>query len=210
MPCANASSPATTSAARRRRLGLLRAASLVPLAALAACAGGVRPPLVERDPDDTTFAMHAFHGVPVLQRSFFWDGNGEVDDSGVALQLHKHLSRDVAVGVGANFATWWDSGSNIHSAETEARFRLYPFADWPLFFDGSGGFQLADKQIPEGGTVWNFTFSFGPGFELPLAQRTRFQIGSYYHHISNALGRTSERNPSQNEVRFWLGLSFVF
>lgn len=190
----------------------LRPLLLALFAALPSCAVGVSQPRahVDRSADDATFSMAVFHGIPILRRSFFWDGEGEVEDSGVLLQAYKHLTDDFAIGVGANFASWWAPGRNVHSAELEGRVRLYPVAGWPVFFDGSAGYQLADDQIPPGGTVWNFTFSFGPGFELPIAESTRFQFGSYYHHISNALGRENDRNPSQNEVRIWAGISFVF
>jgi hypothetical protein len=37
-----------------------------------------------------------------------------------------------------------------------------------------------------------------------------FLIGAHYHHLSNALGRENLRNPSQNEVRAWVGFIWNF
>ncbi len=82
--------------------------------------------------------------------------------------------------------------------------------DWPVFIDGNAGYQLANDQIPPGGTVWNFTFGFGGGFELPVDRDTALLAAIDYHHISNALGRNNDRNPSQNEARLWLGVEWTF
>ena len=152
--------------------------------------------------------VSAFYGVPILQKSFFWDGNGEVDDSGLGVHWLHYVADGVALGPGLNAATWWTPGSDVYSAEVQALLRIHPLDSLPVFLDGSAGYQLANDQIPPGGTVWNFTFGFGFGAEYPVADKTRLQAGAMYHHISNALGRQNDRNPSQNEVRFWVGLAF--
>ena len=107
-------------------------------------------------------------------------------------------------------AAWWKGGGNVYSGEIEGLVRIYPWLQSPLFFDATGGFQQATHQIPPNGTLWNFTFGFGTGVEIPVAKETALQIGALYHHMSNALGRESSRNPSQNELRLWLGLVFEF
>lgn len=45
------------------------------------------------------------------------------------------------------------------------------------------------------------TFGFGGGVDLPVGAGTSLLLGATYHHISNALGRENERNPSQNEAQ---------
>lgn len=165
---------------------------------------------LRHDAGSNFVAARVHHGVPILQRSFFWDGNGEVEDSGVGVHVGHHLADRVALGVGTNLSTWWTSGRDVHSAELEALLRVHPFTGWPVFVDGTAGYQLADEQIPPGGTVWNFTFSFGGGLELPVAPATSLLLGTCYHHISNALGRDNDRNPSQNEARLWLGVEWSF
>jgi hypothetical protein len=149
-----------------------------------------------------------FYGIPILQKSFFWDGNGEVDNSGIGVQWLHYLSDGVAIGPGLNATTWWTPGRDVYSAELEAQLRIHPFNDLPVFLDGSAGFQLANDQIPPGGTVWNYSFGFGFGTEWPVAEGTWLQAGAFYHHISNALGRMNDRNPSQNEARIWIGIAF--
>jgi hypothetical protein len=151
--------------------------------------------------------VDAFYGIPILQKSFFWDGNGEVDNTGVGAHWLHYLSDSVAIGPGLNATSWWTPGRDVYSAELEALLRIHPFDDWPVFIDGTAGFQLANDQIPPGGTVWNFSFGFGVGTEVPITDRTWFQAGAFYHHISNALGGQNVRNPSQNEARIWLGFA---
>ena len=47
-------------------------------------------------------------------------------------------------------------------------------------------------------------------FQDPFNATTNLVTGVDYHHISNALGRDNERNPSQNEARLWIGLEWIF
>lgn len=159
----------------------------------------------------TSFAaVRVHHGIPILQKSFFWDGNGEVDNTGVGVHVGSHVAERIALGVGATAATWWTPGHNVYSAEVEGLLRIHPLRDMPFFLDGFGGYQLATDQIPPGGTVWNFSFGFGAGAEFPVGPGTSVLSGVTYHHISNALGRDNERNPSQNEARVWVGFAWSF
>lgn len=150
----------------------------------------------------------AHYGIPILQKSFAWDGNGEVDDVGVGLRALHFVVDDVAIGGGLTAAAWLTRGADIYSGELEGVLRLHPY-DGPLFFDFTGGFQQATQNIPPGGTDWNFSFSFGPGVEVPIASDCSLEMGASYHHISNALGRDNDRNPSQNEARLWFGFAWT-
>src|SRR5262249_36300807 len=150
------------------------------------------------------------YGIPILQKSFLWDGNGDVDTTGLGLRVYNFVADDFALGLGTNLVTWWTPGDNVYSAELESLLRFYPIQSLPLFIDGSAGFQYADHQIPPGGTYWNFSFGFGLGAELPLKQGTSLLLGTSYHHISNALGRENVRNPSENEARLWIGIGWSF
>ncbi|MCA3008758.1 MAG: hypothetical protein INH34_10335 [Phycisphaerales bacterium] len=185
------------------------------LLAAAACAGPAPDPTrnragLDRTPGAEFVSARVHHGVPILQKSFFWDGNGEVDNTGVGFHWGRFVDERLALGVGSNVANWWTGGRDVHSVELEGLIRVYPEPDWPLFVSGTGGYQLANDQIPPGGTVWNFSFSFGAGVDIPVAAGTSALIALDYHHISNALGRESQRNPSQNEARFWIGIGWSF
>lgn len=193
----------------------LRRLALGGVALFAACAAP-RPaaahgkPGIDRAAGAEFVTVRAHHGVPILQKSFFWDGNGEVDNTGIGAHWGRFLDEHIALGAGSNLATWWTSGRDVHSAEFEGLIRIYPKHEWPIYLSGTGGYQLADEQVPPGGTVWNFSFSFGAGVDVPITAGTSALFAVDYHHISNALGRENPRNPSQNEARFWVGLGWSF
>jgi hypothetical protein len=185
------------------------------VAAFTGCSTPPPPPTVlphglRHDHGAQLVSTRVHYGIPILQKSFFWDGNGEVDNTGLSLQYHRYVEDGVALGLGTTAASWWTGGRDVYSAELEGLLRLHPVRDWPLFLDGSCGYQLANDQIPPGGTVWNFSFSFGAGLEFPIDRGFSLLTGAHYHHISNALGRENVRNPSQNEARLWIGFAWEF
>jgi hypothetical protein len=45
---------------------------------------------------------------------------------------------------------------------------------------------------------------------VPVSPNLDFQSGLTYHHVSNALGRENDRNPSQNEAQLWVGFALRF
>lgn len=205
--------PMPLPAAALAALGARRNTLCLALLGLAGCASSGAPlPTtagVRHEAGSTFIETQAFYGIPILRKSFLWDGEGEVDDSGLGVHVGNYLSDQVALGIGSNVATWWTPGSDVYSMELEGLLRIHPVRHWPLFLDGTGGYQLATSQIPPGGTVWNFSFSFGCGFEFPVGESTSFVTGIDYHHISNALGRENDRNPSQNEARIWVGFEWT-
>jgi len=158
---------------------------------------------------DTLVQGRTHYGVPILQKSFFWDGNGEDDVAGLGVHVAHFVGDDVAIGAGLNLGNWFQSGPDAQSAELEGLLRAYPFHGGPLFVDLHGGFQQATDAAPTGGTDWNFSFGFGPGVDLPVAEDCSLLLGCSYHHISNALGRRNDRNPSQNEARLWIGFAWT-
>jgi hypothetical protein len=166
---------------------------------------------VSREAGSNTIEANAYYGIPILQKSFFWDGNAEVDDAGIGVHLSHYVADNLAFGLGTVYATWFTPGHNVYSGEVEAVVRGYPFGDTsPFFIDGNTGFQYASDHIPPGGTYWNFSFGFGGGVDVPLESGVSMLIGAHYHHISNALGRDTPRNPSQNECRIWVGFIWNF
>ena len=165
---------------------------------------------IERREGAEFVSPRVHYGIPILQKSFYWDGNGEVDDTGLGLHWGRFVSDHAALGLGTNLTNWWTGGRDVQSAELEGLVRVYPKKDWPVFVSATAGFQLANDQIPPGGTVWNYTFGFGAGLDVPIAPGMSALFGVDYHHISNALGRDNPRNPSQNEARLWVGFGWTF
>ncbi len=161
---------------------------------------------------DVTAELRGHYGVPILRKSLFWDGNGENDDFGAGARAYWFATDSLALGGGASGLVFKTLGDDAYAAEGESALRWYPvsFDSCSLFLDGTVGFQQSTRRVPDDGTEWNFTFSFGPGCEIPLGGGTSVLLGGMYHHISNALGRRNSRNPSQNEARLWVGVGWFF
>lgn len=151
-------------------------------------------------------------GVPILQKALLWDGNGEVDNYGVGARGLYCFDDGLALGVGINGLLYKTRGHDTEAGEFELIGRGYLLRDEGLrvFWDLTGGWHQADHRVPDGGTQWGMTFSFGPGLELPLGGGTNLVLGGTFHHLSNALGRHNDRNPSQNEGRFFVGFGIEF
>lgn len=161
---------------------------------------------------DRVLDVRAYYGIPILQKSFFWDGNGEVDQFGLRARHLWYSSDNVAFGVGLSAMNFLVGGADVQGLEADAigRFTFWRGDDLSVFVETTGGYLQSTDGIPPGGTEWNFTFSFGPGVDIPIGDGVDLMTGVTYHHISNALGRESPRNPSQNEADLWIGLGFRF
>ncbi|MCA8951796.1 MAG: hypothetical protein KDE27_19965 [Planctomycetes bacterium] len=159
---------------------------------------------------ESDLQVSAFAGIPILQKSFFWDGNGEDDTAGAKLRYLWHATDDLAIGAGLTGVGFFRGGRDGLAGEIEAvgRYFFYRGDSLGVYWDLTGGWLQANDQVPVGGTEWNMTFSFGPGLQVPIEDRLDLITGVTYHHVSNALGRQNDRNPSQNEAQLWLGLSF--
>jgi hypothetical protein len=156
---------------------------------------------------DHVLDMRVYYGIPILQKSLLWDGNGEVDQFGMRFRYLTHTSDLVALGAGLSIMNFLLGGSDVQAAEADAigRFYLHSEETWGAFLEVTGGYLQATDAIPPGGTEWNFTFSWGAGVDVPVGDDVDFIAGATYHHISNALGRQNPRNPSQNEAQLWVG-----
>ncbi|MFO1076319.1 MAG: hypothetical protein U1E73_01175 [Planctomycetota bacterium] len=181
-----------------------RRAATTALTLFAACTATPHPA------GSSAVEARVHYSVPVLQRALFWDGNGEVDNAGASLFATHYVADGVGLGAGATVAEWFLSGEDAYSGEISMLGRWYPVTGLSGFWQSTCGFQQASDNIPPGGTEWNFTFSFGPGIEVPVAEHESLLLGVDFHHTSNALGRQSHRNPSQNEGRLWIGYSWTF
>jgi hypothetical protein len=167
---------------------------------------------VSREAGSTSVLVRGHYGVPILGESIRWDGNAEIDNFGVGAYLYTYVVDGLAIGGGINGTVFKNPGENAYGLEFEAAGRVHMFdiGDVGTFFDFTGGWLQTNDPVPPEGTEWNMTFSFGPGVDIPIGARTSLQIAAIYHHFSNALGRQNDRNPSQNEGRFWAGVAWNF
>jgi hypothetical protein len=151
----------------------------------------------------------------------------------VDIQLTAATARDVdrggshfstaAVGVGYYFVDNVSlsaelSGYDIHQAGAAGaggaalmlRQHFFSRGSFTLYADVGSGLFEANRNVPAGGTHFNFTFRTGLGATWRIAPHTALLGGVHYVHLSNARIRGRDRNPSLNAVEGYLGVMWMF
>lgn len=164
---------------------------------------------------DKMWTFRAEHGVPLLGKSFAWDGEYDGENYTLSAAHHWFVSDRIALGAQVSASRWQLEGRHAWGGELMGTSRWF-FAElnelekMGFFFDINGGAVVTNGPFPPEGTSFNFSFGFGPGLEVPINDKTSFMAAIQYHHVSNALGSGNDRNPSQNEARFWIGIGLVW
>jgi hypothetical protein len=158
----------------------------------------------------TVANVHGYGAVPILRKALLWDGNGEDEVYGLGIEAHRYVADGFAFGMGLDASLWQQVQHDVFSLEVRGSMRWYPFTEGPVFLDLFGGWLQATEPVPTGGTVWNMVFGFGPGLDVKVGPGQSLLLGCLFHHTSNALGRENDRNPSQDEARFWVGYAWNF
>jgi hypothetical protein len=160
--------------------------------------------------DERMAVARVFHGKPIVGHALAWVGEGDVPNNGAGVQNYWFLRDRWAFGGGANVTRFRLEPEKVNSWDVEARVRYYAFEAGPAAFFGdvAGGLMVAEHGVPEAGTRKNYTFSFGPGVEIPTGLGPSLLLGCEFHHFSNARGRNASDNPSQNEYLPWAGVGF--
>jgi len=159
--------------------------------------------------------LRAEHGIPILGKSLAWDGEFDAESYTLAAAHRWFVSDRIALGAQFSATRWQLDGRHRYGGELMGTSRWF-FAElneleqMGFFFDLNGGALITNGPFPPLGTDFNFAFSFGPGLEIPINDRTSFVGAIQYHHVSNALGSGNDRNPSQNEVRIWIGVGLLW
>ena len=157
---------------------------------------------------DRLLTLRYEYGEPIRGKSFAWTGLGTSDTQSIAVANHWFVSNRLSLGPSFT-ATAFDmlSGQWITGGEIEGIMRWH-FAEidkTSFFWDWTAGYLHTSKKMPPNSTDWNFTFGFGPGVEIPLGGKWKLLSTLQYHHLSNAKGRETVENESQNEARFTIG-----
>ena len=179
------------------------------LALLAACKGtwADRGGGIHRK-GEKMWSVRAHAAIPIKGKSLAWLGEDDVANYGVGAWNHWFVRDRIALGGGVSGVVYKPGKREVVGVELESNFRWY---FWELkqtgfFWDFHAGVLFTENPIPPAGTTTTFSFAFGPGVEFPLGKKLRGFVGAQYHHISNALGRDSDMNPAQNEIRAWLSI----
>lgn len=148
------------------------------------------------------------YGRPTRGKTLAWTGLGSADTYSISGSNYWFLSDRLSMGAGLTLTAFDQKDGWVSGIEPEALLRWH-FAETEsvsFFADGAVGFLYTSKSVPENSTDWNFTFSFGPGVEIPLSDSLKLISKFEFHHLSNAKGRQTVENESQNEGRFTIGI----
>ena len=170
----------------------------------AGCEGGLH-----RTGDrNVSVLLHA--GIPIEREVFDLDGKGDAHNVGFSLAGHWYNEDRMAITLAVTPVLLYDlSEGTSYGAEAQVgpRFHLWERGRVGLLFDLLGGIAYFTRSVPEAGKHFNYTLEFGPGVEYVLNDTTRLQFGYRFRHLSDGRGQVAG-NPSQNDHRIWVGLSF--
>lgn len=180
---------------------------LVACSLLAACNGGVHK-------RGERMAVARIYGSawPIKGKAIAWHGESDDENIGAGVGNYWFLRDRFAVGGLVSIANYQYAGENVIAGQLEGNARWYVLEhdEYAYFWDAGFGAIWSEAAVPQNATRYEFTFAFGPGMEIPITENSVLQIGVQFHHMSNALGRDSSQNPSQNEFRLWLSWGWLW
>lgn len=103
------------------------------------------------------------------------------------------------------------SGDNVVAGNFRMLFRYHAInrERWTVFGDIGIGVLVATDEIPNTGTVLNFTPTLGIGATWSLPNSNARLVGGVrWHHISNARIESDRANPSRDDAALFFGVSF--
>jgi hypothetical protein len=80
---------------------------------------------------------------------------------------------------------------------------------YTLFVDAGVGVSIAEEEVPEFGTHFNYTGKGGVGATLQLRDDLHLIGGARFFHLSNGNLHGRDENPSQDGVQYYVGLMFT-
>lgn len=99
-----------------------------------------------------------------------------------------------------------------YAGSTNLMLRQHFFTHGPmtLFADVGSGLFESNRNVPAGGTHFNFLFRTGLGATWRIADHTDLIVGLHYFHLSNARIKGYDRNPSINGIEGYMGVMWTF
>jgi hypothetical protein len=101
-----------------------------------------------------------------------------------------------------------DNQANLIAGDLLLRWHFVQWERLTLFVDGGGGVSMADPEIPEFGTHFNFIGKGGLGATWRLSEKMDLIGGGRYFHLSNGNIHGRIENPSFDGVQFYAGVMF--
>ena len=138
------------------------------------------------------FSDDKFYGGNVAGHYFFGD------EVSLGLELQGYFVDQV-------FEDTALAGANI-----VLRWHFFAADRFTLFVDGALGAAVAEEEVPEGGTHFNYTPKGGGGATFKLRDDLHLIGGVRFFHLSNGNLHGRDENPSQDGVQYFAGVLFTF
>ena len=128
-----------------------------------------------------------------------------------ALTASYYFADDVSVGaeVSGYFVDQPSDDAVALGGGVLLRWHFVQAERFTLFVDGGFGVSIADTQVPEGGTHFNYTPKGGGGATVRLRHEVHLIGGVRFFHQSNANIHERVRNPSFDGAQYYVGVAFT-
>jgi hypothetical protein len=132
--------------------------------------------------------------------------------AGGAVGVGYYPADNFAVSLRASYYHFeqFTSDANTYSLDLSLRYHFLEVGRFTLFGDLIGGISQADKEVPPGGTYFNFTLQGGIGATYRVTDHLHLMGGVRIFHLSNAAIESINRNPDLNAGQIYLGALFTF
>ena len=104
------------------------------------------------------------------------------------------------------------SGDNtvLGGAGLTLRYHLLEAGRFSLFADAAGSATMAESEVPDFGTHFNWTGKVGLGGTWQLDEGFFLIGGARYFHLSNGNLHGRDQNPSYDGVQYWSGVMWTW
>jgi hypothetical protein len=128
-----------------------------------------------------------------------------------ALAASYYFADDVSVGaeISGYFADQPTDDAVALGGGLLLRWHFLQAERYTLFVDGGFGVSIADTEVPEGGTHFNYTPKGGGGATFRLRDDVHLVGGVRFFHQSNANIHGRVRNPSFDGAQYYVGVVFT-
>jgi hypothetical protein len=127
--------------------------------------------------------------------------------------LNRYLADRFSFGLQLEgYYTEQPSGDNtvLGGAGLTLRYHLVESGRFSFFADGAGSATIAEDEVPDFGTHFNWTGKAGLGGTWQLDEHTFLIGGARYFHLSNANIHGRDQNPSYDGIQYWAGVMWTW
>ncbi len=123
--------------------------------------------------------------------------------------LGRQAFKMLQYGLEAQYYNFKNSEKATHGLGSAIFFNWYLVnrPKFKLHFENSFGIIISSKEFPDGGTVFNFTKTYGLTTSFKIKNDSFLKVGLRNLHISNAFLFGEDRNPSYDAVGAYLGFT---